>query len=268
MFAKFNLLLVKDNLTWNEDYYEIGLGIYTKQKQRVSSTLDNYLSYDGSFDGSKIESDWFPQINANVFLSHSHQDEKAVICLAGFLYHTYGITSFIDSTVWGYADKLLKQIDDRYCVQTKKTSGGYIYDYNKRNHSTSHVHLMLQGALAKMINRCECLIFVNTPNSLNTKDIGKEDSTSSPWIYSELLMATTFPARNPDDYGILKSYSSVHFEHCDLNIKYKVNLADLQDITLDEIEMAATKVGSQRAREVLNQLYLDKKLIIPDTEGK
>ena len=35
--------------------------------------------------------------------------------LAGYLKHTYGIECFIDSCVWGYANDLLKEIDNRYC---------------------------------------------------------------------------------------------------------------------------------------------------------
>lgn len=150
MFAKFNLRLRKDDLNYN-NLYSLGMGIYVTQKKAVHSCLDKYLSPDGSLDGSSIEADWFPNVSANVFISHSHKDESAALQLAGFL-HRYNITSFIDSTVWGYANDLLKQIDNKYCVQRRKPGGGYTYDYDKRNQSTSHVHMMLQGALAKMIN--------------------------------------------------------------------------------------------------------------------
>lgn len=201
-------------------------------------------------------------MNAQVFLSHSHQDEQAVIRLAGFLFHNYGITSFIDSTVWGYANDLLKKIDEAYCVQSKKPSGGYTYDYDKRNQSTAHVHMILQGALAKMINCCEALVFVKTPSSLNPSDIGDNTTTESPWIYSELLVANTFPAREPEYYKILKAerVDSI-FEHSELKVKYKVGLSDFVDIDLDDIQNSAAKAKGKNARGILDQIYLDKDLM-------
>ena len=232
--------------------------MYSVQERIIHSSLDKYLSLDGSLDATAIEADWFPGVNAQVFLSHSHQDKDAVLRFAGFLYQNYRITSFIDSTVWGYANDLLKQIDDKYCVQCTKPNGGHTYDYDKRNYSTAHVHMMLQGALAKMINRCEALIFINTPNSLDMKDIGKESATSSPWIYSELLMANTFPARNPQYYEILKEERDDSFEHFDLHVKYRVGLQDFVDISLNDIQNSAKKVASKTARKVLDQIYLDK----------
>lgn len=43
---------------------------------------------------------WFPQIKADVFISHSHSDEKLAIIFAGWLYNAFGLTAFIDSCVW------------------------------------------------------------------------------------------------------------------------------------------------------------------------
>ena len=264
MFAKFNLCLREDMLS-ESDFYSVGLRFYTEQKETVHFCLDKYLAPDGSLDGEAIVEDWFPSVQANVFLSHSHKDEKSVLRLAGFLLQNYGITSFIDSTVWGYMNDLLKMIDDRYCIQNVKPNGGHIYNYEKRNQSTSHIHLMLQGAIAKMINQCECLIFVNTPHSLNTKDIGDENATSSPWIYNELLMANTFPARCLQDYKILGEYRADSLEHYDLSIKYRVKTNDLLDISLNDFQSAAGKAAPMNARKVLDNIYLEKGLIVSDT---
>ena len=265
MFAKFNMKLDRDDLKFNEAFQNIGLGMFLTQESSIHTSLDKYLSPDGSLDAAAVETDWFPSVNAQVFLSHSHQDKDVVLRFAGFLSHNYGITSFIDSTVWGYANDLLKQIDNKYCVQSTKPSGGHTYDYDKRNYSTAHVHVMLQGALAKMINRCEALIFINTPNSLNTKDVGKESTTSSPWIYSELLMANTFPARSPQYYEILKAERTDSFEHFSLDVKYKVGLQSFVEISLNDIQDSANKAVRKTARKVLDQIYLDKGLMKEDT---
>ena len=38
--------------------------------------------------------------------------------------------------------------------------------------------MLLNGALAKMINKTECLIFLNTPNSIKIQDITEEAKTA------------------------------------------------------------------------------------------
>nr|MBK7064154.1 hypothetical protein [Deltaproteobacteria bacterium] len=65
---------------------------------------------------------------------------------------TFGLTAFVDSSVWGDANELLAEIDNRFCWSDDRRT----YDYRKRNNSTSHVHMMLATALSVMIDRCEC----------------------------------------------------------------------------------------------------------------
>lgn len=262
MFARFKLNLHDWEIT-TSSLYEIEYETFSNDYEtKISRALYDYLSPNGKLDASKIENDWFPKINANVFLSHSHKDEDKVKALAGMLYKKYGIKSFIDSTVWGYADNLLGEIDEEYCEPTKNNHGGNSYSYKKRNQSTAHVHLLLQGALAKMINDCECIIFVNTPNSLNVSDISNENLTSSPWIYSELLMANIFPPRKPEEYGITVAHRiDEYVEHGGIDIDYKVDLEGFKEINLNDFQKAFDAHGIKSARSVLNQLYLNKGLI-------
>jgi hypothetical protein len=78
---------------------------------------------------------------------------------------------------------LLKVIDRKYCRNDDNSA----YNYDKRNYSTSHVHMMLNTALHKMIDRCELFLFLGTPNSVSVKNgIENQKSLKSPWIYSEL----------------------------------------------------------------------------------
>lgn len=37
-----------------------------------------------------------------------------------------------------------------------------------------------------MIDQCECIIFLNTPNSISCKGCIEKDGTESPWIYAEI----------------------------------------------------------------------------------
>lgn len=161
-------------------YHRIGKSMLDDFKQEVGTELVQYIIGDsGVIDGTKLQEDWFPTVNCDIFISHSHKDEDLAIALAGWLYETFGLESFIDSCIWGYADDLLKKLDEEYCKTTRQG-----YNYQSRNYSTSHVHMMLNMALMQMIDKTECLFFLNTPNSIDLSDI--ETRTLSPWIYSEI----------------------------------------------------------------------------------
>lgn len=159
--------------------------LLAKQNDTFRERL-KYLLVDAKepIDGSKLQEDWFPNVNADVFISHSHRDKNQALVLAGYLKDKFNLTAFIDSTIWGNSVELLKLIDDKYC----KSSKDY-YSYDKRNYSTAHVHMMLSTALNQMIDKVEVLIFINTPQSITSeKAINK---TNSPWIYSELATSKT-----------------------------------------------------------------------------
>ena len=108
MFAGFNVA-VNDKKKFYT-YYESGLSIYNEHKGIITDSLKNYINPDGSLSEKDIENDWFPKINAHVFLSHSHNDLKFVISFAGWLYEKFKIEAFIDSGVWGNSDTLLRKI--------------------------------------------------------------------------------------------------------------------------------------------------------------
>lgn len=166
----------------NSKYIDIGKEVTKKYREVINKELEKYLGINGALNGTLMQKDWFPEIQSHIFLSHSHADEEVALTLAGFLYKQYKIKTFIDSTVWGYSNDLLKSIDDKYSLFD---GYGATYDYNKRNASTSHVHMMLSSALSMMIDKAECLLFLNTPNSITTEQ-SFDQSTYSPWIYSEL----------------------------------------------------------------------------------
>ena len=164
---------------------------FKNQKSRIRSSIKDYIiSLDGGFDvldADMIKNDWFPEAECQVFLSHSHKDEDLSLKLTHWLKTNFGLKTFIDSTVWGYADDLLQLIDNRYCLN----DDGKTYSYQKRNLSTSHVHMMLNMAVLDMISHCECCVFLNTPNSIASSEIIPQNGsryTYSPWIFSELAM--------------------------------------------------------------------------------
>ena len=161
MFSGFNVT-IDENTIGYDYFYGAGKDVLQSNRAVIHENLREYICNRDLLDGSLMASDWFPEIEADIFLSHSHTDEKFVVSFAGWLYQLFGVRAFVDSMVWGYSNDLLKIIDDEYCL---KSSGSYSYD--KRNYSTSHVHMMLSMALTKMIDKCESVFFINTPNSVS-----------------------------------------------------------------------------------------------------
>lgn len=185
MVTGYNLHLSKDTTKFH-DYVKIGETHLSEQKAKVSKDIKKYI-IDGIADGTQIEKDWFPQMEADIFISHSHTDEELAKGLAGWLYSCFGLTCFIDSCVWGYADELLELINDEYSDKKDKPSGGCVYDHKKCNTASKHVNTMLTIALHKMIDKAEITILLNTNSSIKRyKDVYQE-STYSPWIYSEIV---------------------------------------------------------------------------------
>lgn len=186
MYKGFNLTLDQGSAFGMQllEKYVDQTTVYKILKAEAKGKISDFITHDGGIDAKKLEQAWFQLIKADVFISHSHADEALAIAVAAALDKELGLSCFIDSCVWGNADVLLKEIDNKYCLR----SNGETYDYDKRNRSTSHVHMMLQGALAKMIDNTECIIFLNTPSSMAANDTLTEESrTASPWIYAEVL---------------------------------------------------------------------------------
>lgn len=193
--------------------------------------LEHYLQPNGNLDSSKMEDEWFQSVSADVFLSHSHLDETLVEGFAGWLHECCGVVAFVDSSLWGYADDLLKDIDNAYC----KNNDAISYNYKLRNASTSRVHMILMTALAKMIDKTECLIFVNTPRSISIEDsITKKNKTLSPWIYSELALSRIIRRQQPPMYRSLTEFSHVD-ESNSIPMEFTAPIEHLDTLTIDNL---------------------------------
>lgn len=142
MYRGFNLQKIKFDSNFKEqlvEKYETTIEVYNKAK--IDENLEKFLLSDDILDASRIEEEWFPQLKSDIFISHSHKDEETAKALAMWLSDTFKLDAFIDSTVWGYYTILLDAL-------LKETT---IYN------ASSHVHLMLNQALMKMIDKCEAL---------------------------------------------------------------------------------------------------------------
>lgn len=182
-----------EEFDWNPEWKEQGEELYTILREATMDELQTFVA-DGEINGTQLQEDWFPKLDADVFISHSHSDRDIALSLAGWLAKTFGILAFVDSCVWGHSDELLRKLDDAYCWQP----GSKTYNYALRNRSTSHVHMMLASALSQMIDATECVIFVSSPSAVAAESAVKK--VHSPWINYELGMIEVIRKRPPSDH--------------------------------------------------------------------
>jgi len=175
MYTAFSL---KIDSFLNYSLLDSGNKIYNSNEYVIKNEIEKYIKPDGTIDATKMQFDWFPGIKADIFISHSSKDKQLAIKLAGWLKDNFNLECFIDSCVWGYCDKLLNSIDKRYCYNHQRDT----YNYTKRNYSTSHIHNMLAIALNTMIDKSECVFFLNTDNSIKKNEDTLFKVTESPWI--------------------------------------------------------------------------------------
>lgn len=250
MYRGFNL-----DLNWKPEYddnfFDLGKKMFDANSIKVKETLTSFVLNDGTLDGSKMQSNWFPQVKSDIFISHSHRDRKRAIALAGWLFETFSITAFVDSCIWGYADDLLKLVDNKHCYDKSSNT----YNYNLRNYSTSHIHMMLSTALSMMIDNSECLFFLNTPNSISTSDIISK--TESPWIYAEIAMTQIIRQNIPRRRLVqeTKMFSKGGRIDEGLKVQYDIDLTHLTDINVDTLNNWIRGYTKTNANDALDRLY-------------
>ncbi|MDB4922913.1 hypothetical protein [Mucilaginibacter sp.] len=254
MYRGFDLDLKNENVS---RFYDRGKTIYDALKRTTESSLDQFINATGEINGSDLQAHWFPNIKADIFVSHSHNDLDMAIAFAGWLQDKFGLSCFIDSCVWGYCDQLQKRIDERFT----RNEGAETYNYEKRNYSTSHVHMMLSVALTQMIDRCECLFFLNTPASISAENV-VEQSTFSPWIYAEIATAKHIEKRIPKRLrtSVIKSFSATELRSLNegeqLRVRYQLDLGHLTKVHVDQMitwEKAFAELANER--DALKLLY-------------
>ncbi len=233
MYTGFNLKFGNYFTEPQEKYYlDKGRLLFKQYSNKIEQKLEELILDNGNIDGGQMQTNWFPTVSADVFLSHSHKNEKEAIALSGYLFDKLGIKTFVDSCIWGFSADLLKKLDEKFC----KMDSGH-YDYNKRNFTTSNVHMMLSTALAKMIDKTECLFFLNTPESISFKD-GVKSSTLSPWIYSEIEISKLIRHKKLSEYRTTRRQTR-YFSKGGLilneSIQYPLDLTHLTNLNTVDI---------------------------------
>jgi len=249
MHRGYNLIIDENEF---DAYVSDGEDDHGNTKEQVASTLDSFLDGSGKLIASKITANWFPQIKRNIFISHSHNDAEMAIGLSGWLKYKFGLTSFIDSCVWGYSAKLQRMIDNEHCWTNARKE---YYNYEKRNRSTAHVNMMLSVALTEMMNNCECIVFLNTPKSISSENYIRGNVTDSPWIYAEIAMTSMIQKRSPQQHRIS---SAVEALDEGLIINYDVDLSHLTDITQSDLDRWSRESQGVTGLDALDKLYIIK----------
>lgn len=181
MNAKYRLVIRGEHREKQNKYYEIGKEYLNDYKASVRSSLKGLLKAD-AINGDELQNAWFPEgvfkDEPFLFLSHSHRDEPLAIALAGFLRQHFQINCFVDSCIWNYADDLIAMLNSKAGLSAKDSFG--------------YVNMMLASALMNMMDKSECIFFLDTPKSVN-----RRDKTESAWIYYELNIAHILRTRKP-----------------------------------------------------------------------
>lgn len=246
MYSGFNLRLDKTATIFGgtnnfNRLKEIGEKHLNDQKAIFKKELEAYV-VDDIIDGTRIQDEWFPQIEADFFISHSGKDDELANALAGWIHETFRLRCFIDANVWGYSKTLLEQMNSKLSNKRKDTDGGYLYDHESCNQVSQHVNTMLSIALQKMIDKVEAVILLNTDNAVRVCSDTHMEKTYSPWIYSEiictqfirkkpLLAYRNYKLVNKAYYGI---FESVQFA-MHANISYTVSLKHLKPLRDDNL---------------------------------
>lgn len=240
MYRGFNLQLnEKAGIFSDENEYErlkeIGKNHLANQKEDLEKELDTYVA-DDMIDGTKIQNEWFPIIEAATFISHSGKDDGLANALAGWIYDTFRLKCFIDKNVWGYSKTLLDRMNSKLSNERRNGNDGYIYDYESGNQVSQHVNMMLTVALQKMIDKSEAVIFLNTENAVKIHGENHMEKTYSPWIYSEIVCTKLIRRKQLYVYRRLLydvNESVQNLAHAD--ISYDVSLTHLISLCEDDL---------------------------------
>ena len=183
MYRGFNIEGLSIEEDYGKNYIETSEKVGKQAiEEYIKKTMDGG-SIKNSLDVEKWTKASLPEINADIFLSHSHKDIILARRLAGYLNEYLGLKVFIDSFFWDNIADVQKELDELYAT-SECDCGEKTYEYLKRNKIATHVNIMLTSALTNMIDKTDFFFFLNTSNSTIEKD-----QTTSAWIHHELMIA-------------------------------------------------------------------------------
>ena len=119
-------------------------------------------------------------------------------------------------------------------------------------------------ALVKMIDKCECAIFMDTPNSLEISNSSEEEFTGSPWIYSEIEILNRIQQKKPTRE---KKIGMENIFDESFNPRYNIQLKNFKEIDskiLEEWLLTSNdknkRLNSEISLDILYEIIENKKL--------
>ena len=115
--------------------------------------------------------------------------------------------------------------------------------------------MMLSNALFKMIDSSECILFLNSPNSVKVNDVITK--TVSPWIYSE-ISATQVVRKKKPNREIIKGETKIFSEQQrnineSISVEYDINLSHLTKLEKEDFSKWINAINDNQ--HVLDTLY-------------
>ncbi|MGE8327912.1 hypothetical protein [Pseudomonas urmiensis] len=244
------------NLSINTGPYPVDftkVRAYKDANQKRIDGLAQLMIDDDTFDASLILKSLFPTVNADIFLSHSSKDTNEAIQIALELQEKCGLNVFVDSCIWGSIYDLLKAVDNKYCRREGQTN----YDYDYRNRTTAHMHMILTTALQRMIDQTDTIIFMNTDHSISLKhSVNEEKKTLSPWIHMELNFSTLV-RRRPRYKMLIKSERAMDgvISNEQFNVAHDAPTGHLTSIAESDFRTWMLQASNLRGSKAIDLLY-------------
>lgn len=209
---------------WRQNCFELK---YNKLKKDFLHSFQNMISYiqaDKKYTG---EDNYNEQKQFDIFIAHSNEDIRLAKSLACIIEEKFGLRCFLDSMYWSNLEYLQTQM----LINTKSQEDD-ILEYNKFLQIAKHCDILMAGALSNMIDKCECVFFLNTPNLSGGNLSDYMSKQYSPWIFYEIYCTSLIKKCVPERY---KKSTAMKETHKDMYIDDNLNIKNLTQINEEDI---------------------------------
>ena len=172
--------------------------------------------------------------------------------MAGYIEKELGLKCFIDSLYWGNIDVLQEELNEKH--RDKETK---LFDHKKTMEVAKHANMILASALTEMIDKCECVFFLNTENSvIPGKEALEPNQTYSPWIYHEVYTTSIIKIEPPCRYVDKEHYQARDSATEDFPvITYGLDLSNMRKLDIIKLLVWETQARSNSKKCPLDVLY-------------